>query len=178
MQDLLDMNWHSQPTFAAYLEECAFDFQAVSSTGERIGGKCRSDFVLGLPDTLTNVAKSLRCFRKELQNQLNVRKVGRSYYLAEFVTYIEALTKRSVAWDALAEILSAARPESLKEKHLEGRDLQKNLLNFTVRNPEHYRKIRADVRAYVAHCERLPKEKRPTLMRWTRDRRTATKKSK
>lgn len=176
MQKILDTEWWSQPTFASFLQECRLDVQAVSRDGTVIRGESPPHFALHLPDILQSYSTDLKHLRKELQNNLSARRVGKSFYLAEFATYIEAVTQRPIPWDVLAELVNAARPETWKEKHVDASLLQKNFSNFTRRNEELYQEIRTDVGAYVATCAQLPEKERPTLVRWTLDRRTATRK--
>jgi hypothetical protein len=172
MQKLLDTKWHSQPTFAAFLEECTLDYQVVSSIGEVIQAQYKPTVALHTPSILKKLTNDLEHLRKELQRHLNVRKVGKSIYLAEFVTYIEALTQQQISWEQLAELVDAAQPESLKEKHVDTSGLRNNFKNFTDRNRKLYRIIRTEVGAYIAHCAGLPENKRPTFRRWSSDRLT------
>lgn len=72
--------------------------------------------------------------------------------------------------------MNAARPESWKVKVVDESLLQKNLRNFILRNERLYQDIRKDVGAYVAACAQLPAKERPTLARWTLDRRTGSSK--
>ena len=177
MQKVLDTEWWSQPTFASFLQECTLDFQAFSSTGTIIRGKCAPNFALNLPAILRSYSLSLKHLRKELQKNLSARRVGGSFYLAEFVTYIEAVTQRQIPWDSIAELVNAARPEIWKEKQVDPSLLQKNFKNFTRRNPKLYREIRADITEYLATCAKLPPKERPTLTHWTLNRQMAPKPS-
>lgn len=176
MQKTLDTEWWSEPTFASFLQErCRFDFQAVSAAGTVARGKFTPDFAVHLPSALQSYSTGLNQLRKELQKTLSARTVGKALYLAEFVTYMEAVSQRPILWDVLAELVNAARPESWKEKQVEPSLLQKNFKNFTGRNEELHQEIRADIAAYLATCAQLPEKERPTLIRWTLARRTPSK---
>jgi hypothetical protein len=175
MQELLDLEWRSEPTFASFLRErCRFDVQTASSDGTVIRGKSAPDFALGLPTILRGHSRALKRLRKELQKKLCARGVGKAFYLAELATYIAAVTQKQVPWNVLAELVNTARPEEWKEKHVDPSLLQKNFANFTRRNEELYRQIRVDMAAYLADYAELPREKRPTFLRWTLDRRSAS----
>jgi hypothetical protein len=173
MQKTLDTKWRSQPTFAAFLEQCSVKFHAVSETGEVIRVKRALNFALHLPSTLRSYSTSLMRLRKELQKQLNVRRVGKSIYLAELACYIEAVTQRPVSWDELADFLNAASPEKSVDKPVDGNLLQKNFHGFARRNKELYRGTLTAVAEYLAACAHLPEKKRPTLLRWSWNRITA-----
>lgn len=175
MQKVLDTEWWSQPTFASFLQECELDFQAVSGTGTVIRGKCAPDFALFLPRTLQSYSLGLKHLCKELQKNLSVRRVGNSVYLATFATYIEAVSQQQIPWDVIAELVNAARPATWEEKHVDASLLRKSFRNFTRRNGQLYRQIRADIAEYLATCAKLPPKERPTLTRWTLDRLTVGK---
>ena len=108
MQKVLDTKWWSEPTFADFLRECRLGFEAVSSPGRVVRGKSVPDFALLLPKTLQIYSLWLKHLRKELQKNLSVRRVGSSVYLAEFATYLEAVTQKQIPWDAIAELVNAA----------------------------------------------------------------------
>lgn len=176
MQRTLDTKWRSEPTFACFLQErCKLDFQVVSKTGIVTQGKSAPDLALHLPSTLQGYSIFLQHLRKELQKSLSSRPVGKSFYLAEFATYVEAITQRPIPWDALAELVNAARPENWKEKQVDASLLQKNFENFKGRNEVLYQEIRAYLAAYLATCAQLPEKERPTFIRWTLARQTVNK---
>jgi hypothetical protein len=178
MQRTLDTEWWSEPTFASFLQErCRFDFQAVSENGIVTCGKSAPDFAVHLPVILKSYSTGLKRLRKELQKPLSARQVGKAFYLAEFATYIEAVTKQPIPWSVIAELVNAAQPENWKDKQVDPSLLQKNFTNFTSRNEELYRETRAAVAEYLATCALLPEKERPTLIGWTLKRRTANKPS-
>jgi hypothetical protein len=158
MQKILDTGWWNEPTFGIFLQE-----------------RCKSapDSALHLPGTLKSCSTGLKRLRKELQKTLSARRVGKAFYLAEFATYIEVVTRRPIPWSVFAELVDAARPESWKEKLVDPSLLQKNFRSFTRRNEELYREIREDVAAYLVTCAQLPEKERPTLVGWTLKRHTA-----
>lgn len=168
MQKALDTKWWPEPTFADFLQQCTDNSQTISDTK-------MPDFALHLPSTLHRYSLALTELRKELQKHLGVRKVGKTFYLAEFATYIQAATQRPIPWNEIAELVNAARPENLKEQQVDPPLLKKNFNSFTRRNEKLYQEIRADIAQYLDTCQRLPPKERPTLVRWTLNRRPANK---
>jgi hypothetical protein len=145
MQELLDLEWRSEPTFASFLRErCRFDVQTDPSDGTAIRGESAPEFALDLPTILRGYSRDLKRLRKELKKKLYARGVGKAYYLAELATYIAAVTKKQVPWNVLAELVNAAPPEEWEEKHVDPSLLLKNFANLTRRNEELYRQIRVD----------------------------------
>jgi hypothetical protein len=174
MQKILDTEWWSTPTFGSFLQErCRFDFRAVSSTGAVISGKVAPITALHLPGFLKSHSAGLNHLRKELQEALNARRVGKVIYLAEFATYIQMLTQQPIPWDVFAELVNVAQLENSKDRPVDASLLQKNFKNFINRNEELYGNICANVTAYLAACAQLPDKEKLTLGSWTAKRRAS-----
>ena len=96
----------------------------------------------------------LEATAKRTTEALERTQVGKAFYLAEFATYIEAVTKQPIPWSVIAELVNAAQPENWKDKQVDPSLLQKNFTNFTSRNEELYRETRAPWLNILphAHC--------------------------
>jgi len=163
MQKTLDTEWWSEPTFGTFLQERGrFDFRVVSNTGAVTSDQVPPIVALHLPSVLESYSAGLKHLRKELQEALSARKVGKAIYLTEFATYIQMLTAQPIPWDVFAELVNAADPEKAKDNPVDASLLQKNFRNFIDRNEELYRDICGDVTAYLAACAQLPEKEQLT----------------
>lgn len=171
MERLLGAKWHSQPSFSQFLKECELETEIISPDGTSTFTKSPPFLALAMPDALRGYSAFLAHLQGKLQRELSPRKVGKAFYLVEFVTYLQAIGFQPVPWEMLADIVDVAKSDDGKERTPDPTLLRNNFKNFVARNEDLYGEIQRDVAAYVEDCAKLPALERPTLVRWTLNRR-------
>jgi|GEM_PF-5049706 len=173
LEDVLGTPMTRAERFEDWLRErltARMDFKD-GGTGQ---GAFTPDFLLRLPNELRSYASWTKWLVSQLRPEMSMRRVGRSIYLAQLITYIETVTGTKPSWEELAELIEAGRVAAGSPgKSTDAQLLRKNFESFKSRNVQLYQDIQNRIRDYIASCGLLQSgEKPPTFYGWMERQRT------